>query len=171
MPARAVWSQTNLKKEGEDSTNAQGVRIDQMTLADVAAVHLIEKECFSSPWPSFTFGAAALDPLIDALVARSEGRIIGYLVASLNGPEYLIANVAVIPSQRRQGLAVAMLRLALDKATYRGAAYAVLDVRESNDAAITLYRQLGFRPAGKKPHYYESPREDSLMMRKELGGN
>jgi ribosomal-protein-alanine N-acetyltransferase len=42
-----------------------------------------------------------------------------------------------------------------------------LEVRESNAPAIALYEKLGFRQVGKRPRYYEKPREDALILRKE----
>ena len=42
-----------------------------------------------------------------------------------------------------------------------------LEVRASNAAAIALYEKLGFRQVGRRPHYYLSPPEDALILRKD----
>ena len=44
---------------------------------------------------------------------------------------------------------------------------ALLEVRESNQAAIELYRSLGFVAVGTRRNYYSQPLEDALLLRKE----
>ena len=46
--------------------------------------------------------------------------------------------------------------------------YAYLEVRESNVAAISLYRKLGFEIIMKRPGYYTDTREDALIMGRRL---
>lgn len=43
-----------------------------------------------------------------------------------------------------------------------------LEVRASNLAAISFYRQAGFEEAGRRDAYYSRPQEDALVMRKKL---
>lgn len=56
----------------------------------------------------------------------------------------VIGNVITDPARRRQGLAGAMMRTGLSWAHERGAKTAALNVQGDNDAAIALYRGLGF---------------------------
>ena len=44
----------------------------------------------------------------------------------------------------------------------------LLEVRVSNAPAIRLYEKLGFVQVGRRPRYYTNPREDALILRKEL---
>ena len=44
-----------------------------------------------------------------------------------------------------------------------------LEVRESNVGAQEFYRFCGFFVVGKRRNYYESPREDAILMRRALG--
>ena len=48
------------------------------------------------------------------------------------------------------------------------AEFILLEVRESNTPARTLYEKLGFYQVGKRPHYYSQPDEAGIIMRKEL---
>ena len=41
---------------------------------------------------------------------------------------------------------------------------AVLEVRASNQAARTLYRQMGFAQISTRPKYYTNPVEDAVLM-------
>jgi ribosomal-protein-alanine N-acetyltransferase len=43
-----------------------------------------------------------------------------------------------------------------------------LEVRTSNASAIALYEKLAFRQIGLRKNYYRNPREDALILQKEL---
>jgi ribosomal-protein-alanine N-acetyltransferase len=53
----------------------------------------------------------------------------------------------------------------LEAGVARGASVALLEVRESNAAARTLYARWGFTVAGRRKRYYSHPTEDALLMR------
>ena len=42
-----------------------------------------------------------------------------------------------------------------------------LEVRASNEPAISLYSGLGYIQVGRRPNYYHKPKEDALILRKE----
>ncbi|NJM74850.1 MAG: ribosomal protein S18-alanine N-acetyltransferase [Acaryochloridaceae cyanobacterium RU_4_10] len=78
--------------------------------------------------------------------------------------EVHIIFLAVHPNYRQRGLGLAMVLGLLEQAVGRGANYATLEVKASNQAAIALYEKLGFTIAGRRPHYYEDTGEDALVM-------
>jgi ribosomal-protein-alanine N-acetyltransferase len=41
----------------------------------------------------------------------------------------------------------------------------LLEVRESNRSAQSLYASHGFRPVGQRAAYYRNPKEDALVLR------
>ncbi|HXK60336.1 MAG TPA: ribosomal protein S18-alanine N-acetyltransferase [Acidobacteriota bacterium] len=141
--------------------------LDEMTFADLPEVLAIERASFSDPWPESAFMQGLSCTTCYSRVSRTDGHISGYLIAYLNGPELHIANIAVSPAFRRQGVAKKLLGDALHNSNL-GCTRAVLDVRESNYSAINLYLGLGFTLAGRRPRYYRRPVEDALVMRKEL---
>ncbi|HEV7919007.1 MAG TPA: GNAT family N-acetyltransferase, partial [Solirubrobacterales bacterium] len=67
------------------------------------------------------------------------------------------------PDRRRRGVATSMLQELFRKADGDRTHY-TLEVRVSNDAAISMYEQNGFRSAGVRPKYYADNREDALIM-------
>jgi [ribosomal protein S18]-alanine N-acetyltransferase len=78
--------------------------------------------------------------------------------------EVHIILLAVHPYYRQRSLGLAMVLGLLDLAVRRGANYATLEVKASNQAAIALYKKQGFTIAGRRPHYYEDTGEDALIM-------
>ena len=156
------WSQMILQESRHNS------EIDFMTWRDLNEVVRLEQESFSNPWPRISFELSLGDSDVDALVTKSRGMVVGYLIASDRDGEYLIANLAVQKMYRRQGLAGELVSKALDLARVRGSSLAVLEVRESNQEAIRLYERLGFKFVEKNPGYYSLPSEDALVMARRI---
>ena len=69
---------------------------------------------------------------------------------------------------RRRGAAGRLIDAALVWARGAGIKAVYLEVRKSNEAAISLYNKNGFRQVGTRKSYYESPNEDALVMAVEL---
>ena len=44
--------------------------------------------------------------------------------------------------------------------------FLTLEVRPSNEAALALYRELGFQPVGRRRDSYTDPTEDALLLTK-----
>ena len=62
-----------------------------------------------------------------------------------------------------------MVGRALEDGFAAGARSAQLEVRESNVIALKLYESLGFRVAGERKRCYTRPRENAVLLHKELG--
>jgi ribosomal-protein-alanine N-acetyltransferase len=75
-----------------------------------------------------------------------------------------INSLAIADVWRRQGLASRLLRDVCRDAHDAGATQATLEVRRSNTAALALYERLGFTCEGVRADYYQSPREDALVL-------
>jgi len=87
-------------------------------------------------------------------VWEQDGRLIGnvslvpYRVAGQRN--YMIANVAVDPEYRRQGIARSLTLHAIKHARKRSAKRIWLNVRQGNLAAVRLYAGLGFLDRGRR---------------------
>ncbi len=136
---------------------------------DLDSIYPIELRCFSSPWARESFELALQQPTVRGWVAWIGGQAAGYILGSLVAEHLLVANLAVDVWARRRGIGRRLLLHALEDACRRGAQWAYLDVRPSNEVAIRLYQDLGFRTVGRRPNYYTAPREDSLIMMREIG--
>jgi [ribosomal protein S18]-alanine N-acetyltransferase len=153
---------------GEPRDRAMRYTLDRMREEDLDRIVEIERACFPDPWPRSSFLYEIRDsPFALNFVLKdpdASGRIDGYTCLWILESELHINNVAVDPRARRQGLGRRLMQEALEEAGRRSCRSAVLQVRPSNEAALELYRSLGFRVVGRRKRYYSEGREDALLM-------
>ncbi|MBW4690403.1 MAG: ribosomal protein S18-alanine N-acetyltransferase [Lyngbya sp. HA4199-MV5] len=75
-----------------------------------------------------------------------------------------ITMLAIDPAYQGQGLGQALLVALMSSAYDRGLERATLEVRVSNQAAVSLYQKFGFREAGRRRRYYPDNGEDALVL-------
>ena len=75
-----------------------------------------------------------------------------------------IYNVAVKKEYRGRYIGKEMMRELLYLSKQRGITSFTLEVRAGNEPAISLYRSLGFEPAGIRKDFYTGPKEDAVIM-------
>ena len=76
-----------------------------------------------------------------------------------------INNLAVRPELRGRGLGTQLLEAISVEAAHLGAVELTLEVRESNSAALQLYKSAGFTQEAVRKNYYTDPVEDALVLR------
>jgi ribosomal-protein-alanine N-acetyltransferase len=89
--------------------------------------------------------------------------ILGFVGLWLMVGEAHIVTLAVRDAQRRRGLGELLLIVAIELAIGHGQEVMTLEVRRSNEAAVSLYEKYGFSRAGVRARYYDN-REDALIM-------
>jgi ribosomal-protein-alanine N-acetyltransferase len=140
------------------------------TPADVPEVAALERVCYPDPWAPNAFASLPDNPQVYFAVARdAAAKLVGYVIAWHVMDEGELANLAVAPGARRQGIGRALLGAVTRDAVERGTGELYLEVRESNHAARTLYEANGWGQVGRRKGYYRSPVEDALILRKKLG--
>jgi ribosomal-protein-alanine N-acetyltransferase len=129
-------------------------RGDAANLASVAQIQLASPE--AAHWRPEDYLA------YDLLVADVEGKIAGFLVSRpLGSGEVEILNLAVAPEWRRRGIAKALIQTLLSESP----SFIYLELRESNGAAFSLYKSLGFQQVSRRPGYYDYPPEAAIVMK------
>lgn len=89
----------------------------------------------------------------------------GYIVGRAVQDQSEILNLGVTLHARRRGVGSDLVRHLLASFAAAGAREVFLEVRESNLAAQTLYREFGFRDVGRRRGYYRRPVEDAVILR------
>jgi len=142
--------------------------IRKMTAEDVSAIAELERICFSDPWSENSIASELDNRLSYWLVADVDGVVEGYVGSQTVLDMADMMNLAVAPKFRRQGIAEALVTELASYLKVNGVLGLMLEVRASNVPAIALYAKMGFCEVGRRPRYYRNPREDALILRKEL---
>ncbi|MFQ3293517.1 MAG: ribosomal-protein-alanine N-acetyltransferase [Halobacteriales archaeon] len=148
------------------SPGRPSVRIRTAERADLLGVMHIENESFPQPWPYDAFNRFLGEP--GFLVAQgADGAVVGYVVSDVipnhGGSVGHVKDLAVHPERRGQGIGRALLNRSISTMAAQGTPTVKLEVRESNDTAISLYEDFGFQSLRRIPGYYQDG-EDAIVM-------
>jgi ribosomal-protein-alanine N-acetyltransferase len=143
------------------------IMLRAMRFDDLAFVCEIENRAFPNPWPSFFFEKDLESGNTVAFVAENEGKVIGYILGSCIDVELHITNIAVAEDFQRQGLGRRLLGELESVARQRSCGFAYLEVRTTNTAAISMYRNAGYDILYTRKRYYIDG-NDAYVMHKEL---
>jgi ribosomal-protein-alanine N-acetyltransferase len=139
--------------------------IEAATPADVEAIHAIEEASFPAPWRrEFFLSELSADGRYN-LVARRDGVVVGYLFAMWIFEEMHVNKIAVAGSERRQGIADALMARCLDFARDHEVESISLEVRLSNSGAQDFYKHLDFKASYLRPRYYPDGESAVVMVR------
>ena len=141
--------------------------ITNMREQHVSQVAELEKLCFSDPWSESSVASELNNQLALWLVAEDNGRVAGYVGSQTVMGESDMMNVAVHPDYRKQGIATTLIVGLVEALRKRESHCLTLEVRASNENAISLYQKLEFQQVGCRKNYYRNPKEDALILRKE----
>ncbi len=146
------------------------LEIRQAKLYDVPAMARIERDSFAAPWSAdeITKDVTAGGNVYVAVALADDERA-GYAEIRMIAGEDQIYNIAIAPEFRREGIGEALLRHLIDKADADGCKLVTLEVRSGNEAAMELYKKLGFREVGRRKGYYAKGGEDAVLMDLDLG--
>ena len=145
------------------------ITITPMEPEHLAQIAALEAACFSDPWPESILVHELQNPLSLWLCAMDGDIVTGYIGSQTVLGESDMMNVAVHPDYRRKGIGRTLV-LTLCKALRKQmiASALTLEVRDSNAPALALYESLGFEQIGLRKNYYQHPKEDARILRKEL---
>ena len=148
------------------STTASRVDFRRLELRDLNAIEKIERASYRTPWSRSMFAGELAKPSSFSLGAfdPDSGELLGYLIISRYVDAWHVMNLAVAPKHRRKRIAAGLLERLFEVTAGEGRRGYTLEVRVSNDVAIKLYEQAGFKPRGVRRGYYTDNREDALIM-------
>jgi len=148
------------------------LKIEQAKVTDLAALHRIEKECFTSE----AFTKEHIAYLLESanavsLVAKANHEIVGFIVGMIENYGRVtighVYTVDVAPKHRRTGVGLRLLNELEHIFLERGVKTSYLEVRIDNKAARELYRKRGYIELEPLENFYAKGRH-GLRMKKEL---
>ena len=148
-------------------------RLDTAVIEDLPEMISWESQIFGhDAWSPELVVAEVSHPANYYLVARSGDEFAGYAGLRLeahSGGHADIQTIAVVPEHRGRGLGRELLQALLERAQRAGMSGVFLEVRADNDAALALYRDVGFEPIDVRVGYYQPDGVDAIVMRRGLG--
>ena len=142
------------------------ILIRRMQKTDLDGVIKIEEKAYGEHhWSKDSFMNELSNDLARYYSAlNSDGKLLGYAGCWQILEEVHITNIAVSPEYRRQKIGERLLRQIIDDCYKNKAKYITLEVRVSNNPAISLYEKYGFKSLGVRKGYYQNNNEDALIM-------
>lgn len=117
-------------------------KINDMTLADVDNCAVLEEKY------SLMRGAKSIEDTLAAkenicmTVTDSDGSFVGYCIFMTSFDDADLCRIAISEKYRRNHIADNLLENALNKLKEKGIKRVLLEVRESNEPAISLYKNM-----------------------------
>ena len=145
------------------------IEFRKLKLRDLNAIEEIERTSYPTPWSRSMFASELAKPSSICLgaVEAEKDDLVGYLIISRYVDAWHVMNIAVAPEYRRRGIARSLMERLFEVTARDARRGYTLEVRVSNDAAIRLYEELGFKTRGIRRGYYTDNREDALIMWKD----
>jgi [ribosomal protein S18]-alanine N-acetyltransferase len=145
---------------------------------DLQNVMQINRVCLPENYSDFFFMDLHQRYPETFIICEESGQIEGYIMCRIEvglsnyGFSGLVrkghvVSIAVLPQFRHRGVAQAIIKKALEGMDYYKAKQCFLEVRVTNDVAISLYKKLGFEVTRTINGYY-SDGEDAYVMTKRL---
>ncbi len=143
------------------------VVIREWTKEDIPILSEMELRCFQDAWTKEMLSDTLRYPVYHCFLAEEGGQVCGYCCLIVVCEDAEIGNIAVDLPYRGRGISNALMQAMHDRAKEMGATQAFLEVRVSNQTAISLYRKFGYEPYGVRKKYYDDG-EDALVMKRSL---
>lgn len=124
---------------------------------------------FEKPWDAGSFASLLMHPGSTSFLARAGNppRTVGFILCQLAADEAEILTLGVRKDSQRNGVARRLVEAIARAARKAEARRLFLEVGHNNNAALALYRGLGFQHVGQRKGYYEhagAPAEDALVL-------
>ena len=145
------------------------IEFRKLKLRELNAIEEIERTSYPTPWSRSMFAGELAKPSSICLgaIESDKEELVGYLIISRYVDAWHVMNIAVAPEYRRRGIARSLMERLFEVTARDARRGYTLEVRVSNDAAIRLYEELGFKTRGIRRGYYTDNREDALIMWKD----
>lgn len=140
------------------------MRFEPLKAEHLAQLAEIEREAFDMPWTVGMF-----EPELDdknayyAVGVRGENEVICYGGFHKVLDEADITNIAVRADERGKGIGKELMRELIRLAKEAGVKRMTLEVKDTNERAVKLYKTFGFSVEGIRKRYYAN-RFDALVM-------
>jgi len=144
--------------------------LEPMREADVPTVQEIERRIFSTPWPRNAYYrelSSRNSAYYVVLRRETDGggvETVGYGGMWRMYDEAHVTTIGVRHDLQHQGYGRIVFAGLVQAAYDMGAKWVTLEVRASNDNAMRMYENFGFKVIGRRRGYYTDNGEDAIVM-------
>jgi [ribosomal protein S18]-alanine N-acetyltransferase len=147
----------------------QQLALEPMREGDVPAVQEIERRIFSTPWPRNAYyrELSSRNSAYYIVLRREIDRgieVVGYGGMWRMYDEAHVTTIGVRHDLQHQGYGRIIFAGLVQAAYDLGAKWVTLEVRASNDGAMRMYENFGFKVIGRRKGYYTDNGEDAIVM-------
>lgn len=138
--------------------------MERLSLKELSqAVYAVLSDAYEvSPWTYEQIFADMERPDVDYFFQYDGKDMVGFLSLQRLFGEAELTNIALKKAYQGKGLA-RQLMASLEETDEP----IFLEVRKSNTRAVTLYEKMGFHQVGYRKNYYQHPKEDAILMKRE----
>ena len=150
------------------------ISFNKLNLSQLDNIVSIESSSSSYPWTKTQLKESIKNPNNLCYSAAYEGDIIGYLIVMLASETADILNIGINPNNQRKGYGGLLMSYLYKELKNRLIEEVFLEVRESNQSAISFYLNQGFKEISIRKNYYKSnsnklsSTENGIIMRLEI---
>lgn len=141
----------------------------EMKIQDSGQIAELEQEIFTDAWTQTGIEETFAQTHSVIVVAEEESKIQGYCILYVVLDEAEIARIGVTERLRHSGVGSLILQFGEKICKEKGVERLLLDVREGNLPARKFYEKHGFLVDGVRKNFYDNPKEDGVLMSKNLG--
>jgi ribosomal-protein-alanine N-acetyltransferase len=136
------------------------------TFEDIEVIKVLDVACGLNAWGPEIYKGLILHDSCEVTVCLINREVVGFCAIKKAPPELDVLKIGVRPDRQGEGIGTALMQGALERAAAGGCCRCFLEVRWSNERAISFYRKEGFEIVGVRRQYYRNPVEDARVMRK-----
>ena len=149
------------------STHSEpGVSLRPAVTDDLKQIMEIEVQSYPEPWKKTHFLDEMQKSYARILVLTDDDTdmiVIGYIVYWVQSSGISLLNVTVDPKWRGFAFGMKLMQAMIKEAVHEDIPRIILEVRESNAHAISLYQQIGFKETHQRKKFYSNG-ENAIVM-------
>lgn len=145
------------------------VKIREMQEQDASRLYEIGQACGLGSWSLESYINEYNNPIAKYLVVEAEDQVVGFAGIWCVVDEAQVMNVGILGEYRQNGLGTLLMEALVNAARVQGCSCMTLEVKETNMAAICLYKKMGFSATSIRENYYPDHVNGLMMRRGDLG--
>lgn len=137
---------------------------DEEQLLDIVS---LGEKVFMSSWNEQMVATSmygTYDTVLTAVDTTKDDKVVGYCIFTAPCEDCELLRIAVDKDYRKCGIGHRLMKEMIRMCVEDNGEKIFLEVRESNDAAISMYESLGFDEISRRKDYYKKLTEDAVIM-------